>query len=279
MSLSISVVVPTCNRDDLLATCLGKLAPGAQTLSNDLYEVVVSDDGNSPEKNESVASRFPWARWTAGPCRGPAANRNHGASQARGDWIVFTDDDCLPDTAWLEAFRLAAEKSRELQVLEGRTLATGERKSIDTEAPINTHGGFLWSCNFAIRRQLFRELGGFDEAFTAATMEDVDLALRIRKRGMTYKFCSDALVLHPWRPRKGLQHIHAYKRALDYFIQKHPEQVARFTLGPSLRIFLALTFRLGREGLMSHRGRGVMRMAGLECYTFAMRVASAWAAK
>lgn len=40
-----SVVIPTCRRNDLLAKCLDRLAPGQQTLSPDQYEVIVTDDG------------------------------------------------------------------------------------------------------------------------------------------------------------------------------------------------------------------------------------------
>ena len=80
----ISVVIPTRHRNDPLAECLARLAPGVQTLAADRYEVIVTDDGSAETSADVVRQRFPWARWAAGPRRGPAANRNNGARQARG---------------------------------------------------------------------------------------------------------------------------------------------------------------------------------------------------
>src|SRR5688500_16117871 len=97
----ISVVIPTRHRNDLLALVLDRLAPGTQTLPADQYEVIVTDDGSITTAEAMIREKFSWARWTQGPRKGPAANRNHGASLAQGEWIAFTDDDCLPSSRWL----------------------------------------------------------------------------------------------------------------------------------------------------------------------------------
>src|SRR5688572_12603571 len=95
--LLISVVIPTCDRLELLEICLKQLCPGVQvgvTLlpskcnirsspdptanKGHAYEVVVSDDGLRSCK-AFVEEKFPWVSWVAGPRRGPAANRNNGA--------------------------------------------------------------------------------------------------------------------------------------------------------------------------------------------------------
>jgi GT2 family glycosyltransferase len=73
-----SVVIPTYGRPDALAACLEQLVPGAQTFSG-AYEVIVTDDAPAPGASAKLANRFPAVRWTEGPHRGPAANRNHGA--------------------------------------------------------------------------------------------------------------------------------------------------------------------------------------------------------
>ena len=104
------MVVPTYRRNDSLARCLDQLVEGRQTLPFHMYEVIVSDDG--PEGSNArllVEEKYPWVRWVAGPARGPAANRNRGASQARGGWLVFTDDDCLPQAGWLAAYAARLE--------------------------------------------------------------------------------------------------------------------------------------------------------------------------
>src|SRR5581483_8798563 len=91
-ALQISVVIPTRNRDQTLERCLALLGPQV----DEAIEVIVTDDGRSDGTRQLVESRFPFARWTPGPQRGPAANRNHGASLARGELFMFLDDDVEP---------------------------------------------------------------------------------------------------------------------------------------------------------------------------------------
>lgn len=196
-----SVVIPTRDRNETLAACLDRLAPGAQTLPHDQYEVIVADDSPLTAARELVTERYPWARWIAGPRRGPAANRNAGARAARGEWLAFTDDDCLPQTGWLAAFMLArGPKTEALEALEGRTTCRAGLNSPRQTAPVNLDGGLLWSCNFAIRRAGFQEIGGFDERYPYAHMEDADLQARLQKAGYMIRFVPSAEIDHPPRP-------------------------------------------------------------------------------
>ena len=192
----ISVVIPTRHRNDALAACLDRLAPGTQTLAADQYEVVVTDDGSTTTAEAMIADRFPWARWTAGPRRGPAANRNHGVGQARAAWIAFTDDDCLPDPRWLAAYDEAISKAGPADVLEGRTTCAGGLPSVLYEAPINLNGGLLYSCNMAIPKVTVARVGGFDERFPHTSQEDIEFYQRLRASGHRIRFVPDAIVDH-----------------------------------------------------------------------------------
>src|ERR1700743_99135 len=91
--LLISVIIPTCHRNQDLGRCLGALRPDSQK-SPFSYEVIVADDGSKSTAEELIRAEYAWARWVAGPRRGPAANRNAGARNARGAWVLFLDDDC-----------------------------------------------------------------------------------------------------------------------------------------------------------------------------------------
>lgn len=201
-----TVVIPTCRRNESLARCLDLLATGAQTLPADQYEVIVSDDG-PPDDNARgmVETRYPSVRWVQGPRRGPAANRNFGGSHARGTWLVFTDDDCLPQAEWLSAFasRLAAG-TEGCRVLEGRTESGVARIGTFEQAPVNTVGGLLWSCNLAIERALFERMGGFDAGFPYPHLEDVDFRWRLDDAQERYLFVRDACVIHPPRLVSGV---------------------------------------------------------------------------
>jgi GT2 family glycosyltransferase len=223
----ISVVIPTCDRPAELAACLARLAPGAQTLAATEYEVIVTDDGQRSAE-AALAKQFPWVTWVAGPRRGPAANRNCGARQARGEWLAFTDDDCEPDAGWLKAFALVVEAG-EARVLEGRTSPTGERSRLDMECPANESGGCLWSCNFAIEKALFESVGGFDEEFPGAAIEDIDLHWRLREQGIAAQFVREARIGHAWRPRKGRRQQWLAARSVAYLVAKHPAARAQFS--------------------------------------------------
>lgn len=195
--LKISVIIPTCHRNDLLEKCLDRLAPGAQTLPITEYEVIVTDDGSKTNAEKLVHEKYPWARWVEGPRRGPAANRNNGARHAQGEWLVFTDDDCLPSPQWLEEYKKAIEEK--ILVYEGKTICKIGIQSPLMTAPVNLTGGYLWSCNMMTHKILFDELSGFDENFPYAAMEDVDFRERLKQRGYEFPFVEGATVDHPPR--------------------------------------------------------------------------------
>ena len=235
-----SVVIPTCRRNESLARCLDLLSHGAQTFPAGEYEVIVSDDG-PPEGNARslVEGRYPDVRWVQGPRLGPAANRNFGASHARAGWLVFTDDDCLPQPGWLAAFagRLDADPEG-CRVLEGLTASGVEVIGPFEQAPVNLHGGLLWSCNFAIERTLFERMGGFDAGFPYPHLEDVDLRLRLDDAGERYVFVPEACVIHPPRPVGGALSWVRGQESSFYLARKRgvPLSAVNFGVGGYARI-------------------------------------------
>ena len=229
-SPGFSVVIPTYRRHQQLCECLDCLAlyfdVDARRPQGPSIEVIVSDDAHEEELRLLLQQLYPWCRYVQGPRRGPAANRNHGASQASGAWLVFTDDDCLPQPGWIEAYDQLADQC---DVMEGQTNASDRRTRLDQECPINETGGYLWSCNFAIRRELFLQLGGFNENFPAAAMEDVELNRRIVKAGLRRLFLPSAQVKHPWRSRKGRSFVRAKARSIATYVSLHPETAPSFS--------------------------------------------------
>jgi GT2 family glycosyltransferase len=187
--MKISVIIPTCHRAETLARCLRGLDAGAT-------EIIVADDSRDETTRALVAREFPAVRWMRGPQRGPAANRNAGARAATGDWLAFIDDDCEPQPGWPAALERA---TAEADVVEGRTLAPGATDSPFEEHVENLHGGVLWSCNLAVRREAFERLGGFDEDFLEAAGEDMEFAWRVARAGLRVRFTAEALVHHPPR--------------------------------------------------------------------------------
>jgi len=216
-----SVIIPTANRNELLAKCLDCLKQSIQLFNEDEVEVIVTDDGKNNEAKEFIAKNYTWVKWIEGPKKGPAANRNNGAKNANGEWLIFLDDDCEPTETWIISFE---KHINNYSILEGKTIADRERKTLAEESPINISGGQLWSCNFAIKKTLFNEIGGFDENFPYASMEDVDFRIRIEKRKINYLFVQDAVVIHPWRKIVNTKRFKFYFKSLQYFLTKYPEQ-------------------------------------------------------
>lgn len=198
--MKLSVIIPTCNRNDLLGKCLDLLAPGVQGKAIGEYELIVTDDSKTNMAKDLLEKTYPWARWIEGPKRGPAANRNYGAKQAAGDWLVFIDDDCLPVTDIIERYQQAIKDYPHAGAFEGAILPDDERlvKKDMAECPVNKEGGYFWTANVCIRKTCFEKVNGFDEDFILAAHEDQILYLRL-KEITTVIFIPGIKVIHPVR--------------------------------------------------------------------------------
>ena len=143
----------------------------------------------------------------SGPNAGPAAARNRGAAAASGRYLIFTDDDCLPDTGWLTAYERGFATSPD-RLLAGAILngATGNRYATATQLIVtyayarndrrSSGTRFFNTCNLGLSADQFRRLGGFSEAFPLASGEDYDFCDRWRHAGLETAFLPDAVVEH-----------------------------------------------------------------------------------
>src|ERR1019366_5058480 len=100
----------------------------------------------------------------------------------------------------------------------------------------------LWSCNMLIERDLFEELGGFDESYPYPAMEDVDLRERIREGGYAFPFVANAVVDHPKRLRAGGRVKGRYKECEVLFASRHgrPLRLWSTLLWPTWRRYLRM---------------------------------------
>jgi GT2 family glycosyltransferase len=227
--MRVSVVIPTCNRVDLLERCIAALT--RQTLSPGEYELVVVDDGKSGATRASIGEwkarsrvAIRYVSTENGP-RGPAAARNLGWSVARAPLIAFTDDDTIPATDWLER-AVAAFRDGSVDAAWGRIVVPLQLTPTDYErdaAGLET-AGFV-TANCFVRRSVLEKLGGFDEAFRSAWREDSDLYFRLLRDGHRVQYLSNAVVEHPVRRAPwGVSVMQQRKAAYDALLyRKHPE--------------------------------------------------------
>jgi len=125
-NIFFSVVIPTYERTDDLRICLNSLSKDIQ-LGSPSYEIIVTDDSKSDESKRMVEKEFHDVSWGKGKQNGPAGNRNAGVGRAKGEWIVFLDDDCIAQEGYLDAYAKAIKANPDNQVFEGRIFADRPR--------------------------------------------------------------------------------------------------------------------------------------------------------
>jgi GT2 family glycosyltransferase len=253
----ISVVIPTYN---LLEDCIRALDSAVQNPSC-TYEVIVSDDKVPSDAKKMLDEKYPWAIWVEGPHKGVAANRNNGVKQAKGDWIVFIDNDCIPDSNLINTYIKAIEDNPEILVFEGRISADRKKCHFLEEAPLNETGGLFWTCNVMLQKDYFvNTLNGFDENFYMY-MEDVDIRERIKLDGQPMLFIKEAYVIHPWRLQKNLVAIQQQKMgSYKYFYSKHPHLINEISFMGKVRHELRFYIKEVLFNLIPYKGRGVMEL-------------------
>lgn len=204
MAPTVSIIIPTCNRPDQLARCLRALVASTPADLLRQTDLILAQDGEvslSPIHPE-FAPAFHTIKEAPGLYTGPGAARNRGAALTSTPWIIFVDDDCQPQPGWLgaylEAIQCARDEPSSPVVLEGRTRCPQPLDSLLWEAPVNENGNHLPSCNFAIRRDIYLQMGGFDERYRVA-FEDMELRARLVALDLPMQFLPTALVHHDRR--------------------------------------------------------------------------------
>ncbi len=222
LMMDISVVICTFRRPQELAATLKALAQ--QTRACSLFEVVVVD--NDPQASASAVveqfSRvFYHLEYVREPTVGISFARTRGAMLAQGEWVVYLDDDCVPDPGWLENLLDGTRVQPTPGVVAGAILPTWLCKlpswfCSDYLAYLslcNYHGpenGF-WldfptqyplTASSAYPRSLLIELGGFNPELgrrgdrILLWGEDTELNFRIQKAGYGLWYCPKAVVHH-----------------------------------------------------------------------------------
>jgi len=202
-----SIIIPTLNRSAQLATCLQSLA--CLDYPPDRFEVIVVDDGSKTHPETLVASfcnRIDIVL-TSQSHGGPAMARNTGAQKAKGEFLAFADDDCIPTATWLQALSARFTGTRNVMI-GGKTLnalpinlySTATQLLIDylyqcyNPYPDDAH--FLTTNNLAMPADLFRSVYGFDSTFPLAAGEDREFCERWLQHGYRMTYAPEALVYH-----------------------------------------------------------------------------------
>lgn len=201
----ISVIIPHLNQPDRLEACLCSLE--AQSLSRDLFEVIVVDNGSAVPPAE-IVTRHPGVRLLREDRPGPGPARNTGAASATGEILAFIDADCRAHQDWLNHILRALRASPSNTILGGdvRIWHPGNGK-LDAIAAyesvfayrfklyIERHG-YSGTGNLAMYRRDFEVIGPFAGIEVA---EDMQWGRAARAAGFRFKYVPEMIVFHPAR--------------------------------------------------------------------------------
>lgn len=200
-----SIIVPTFDRPQALMACVQALKQ--LDYPRDRFEVIIVDDG-SPipvQMGDPYPESTPMITILRQGNAGPAAARNLGSRQARGDVLAFTDDDCIPDSQWLTELAKAC-RDAPTGLVGGQTVngLVENRYSIVSQVIVDEAYAFFFSRdsdlrffssnNIAVSAQLFHESGAFDSSFR--TSEDRDFCDRWIRQGHPLVYAPNAMVHH-----------------------------------------------------------------------------------
>lgn len=241
----ISVVIPTFRRWDRLQLTLEALS--AQSLDASRFEVVVSDDGSGDgtlANLEAYAARTAMQlRVVTGPNAGPSAARNRGIAAARGTWVVMTDDDCVPDPAWLLELLSFIEAHPSAGAIGGRVVRYKDSylsRYVDWTGvmlpPVGRDGKvvYLVTANAIVRADHLHQVRGFDETYKWPGGEDPDLSYRLAAAGVELAYAPKAVVKHMHRESVQGTYRMFWHHGLGYAARGKPLVLAR-TWGHTIR--------------------------------------------
>ncbi len=250
MDIKVSVIIPTFQRPALLIKCLTHLSK--QSVSKEKFEVIVVTDGPDNVTINEVALFaqehlfFNLSIYSLDEKKGPAAARNKGVKNAKGELIVFTDDDCLPHNEWLNSYWNAYKSAEENEVaFTGQTVVPHTKIPTDYENNIaHLETAEFITANCAIKKTTIEKAGGFDEHFPIAWREDSDLHFRLIKAQVPVYSVKNAIVVHPVRKANWGISLKEQKKSVfnALLYKKFPELYKQKISAQPLWNYYAMTF-------------------------------------
>ncbi len=220
--LPVSVVVPVYRGGAPFRVCLSHL----RRLTPPPCEIIVVVDGPDDD-SRALAESFGATVIVQETTQGPARARNLGAQQARGDLLFFVDADVAVPPAAIATIVGVFESAPELAALIGSYDDAPAAPNFLSQYKNLLHhyvhqtgseaAWTFWGACGAIRRDVFLELGGFDERYREPSIEDIELGYRLVARGYRIRLHKALQVQHlkRWNAR-SLIATDFFRRALPW---------------------------------------------------------------
>lgn len=196
----LTVIVPVHNNSRTLERVFEPLLNELQPQDN-----ILAVDDRSEDGSAAVLEKLcvPVVESRGKP--GAAGTRNAGAFQAVTEWVLFVDADAVVPKGWRKKL---GEKMKNAEAVQGVYSREAAGKSAATfyknyyyfhTFTRRIKGPYIKGCGtffFAVKRDLFNDLNGFDENISGATIEDADFSERLWARGGKIAIACEIEVLH-----------------------------------------------------------------------------------
>jgi len=201
MKPTISIIIPSYRSRQYVDRCFQAIFQQTAAVP---FEVIVVESSQDRELKDDIARTYPSVKLISLERRTfPGEARNIGLREAKGDIIVFTDMDCVPQPGWIETILRLQERSN-YRVIGGAVLNGTPRSLIGTAEYIVEFNEFtpsrpegearlLPTCNVALKKSVFDEHGGFESVVKGS---DTLFTRRLLKRGERIYFTSAFQVTH-----------------------------------------------------------------------------------
>jgi GT2 family glycosyltransferase len=212
--MRVTVVIPTFNKVELTEACLHALV---EHTPDDLYEVVIVDNASSDGTRHLLQQLGGDVQVVLNGMNegfGPACNK--GASFARGEFICFLNNDTVVQASWLEALIAAMDQDSRLAAVQplllypdGRVNSAGDlvfrnqawnygkgEDASDPKFAVRRAPDYASGACLLVRKAMFLEVGGFDDAYAPAYYEDTDLSFALRAKGWKVLYEPMSRVVH-----------------------------------------------------------------------------------
>ena len=250
----ISIIIPVKNNQNGIDMLLNSFIDSLKEEKLLPKEIIIVDNNSNPEiflpeitKEFSIPIKLE-------KCykKGPAAARNLGANLAKGNWLFFTDSDCLFTKSTLLAY---FNLTKDSNVLVGKVIPlkndkiSNFYKAINLLNPTfnkNNEAQFIITANCLINKDNFFNVGGFDEYFKHASGEDIDLGIRLRKNNIIL-YVEKSVVHHCYNDNiiKMYKRFYRYGKTIRKIEIKHNFNIDINALFPKkMNTFLFYIFQL-----------------------------------
>ena len=198
---SASIIIPAFNAAKTIAHVLEAVL--RQDCEQKL-EVIAVDDGSTDKTGEIIKS-FPRVKYLYQKNKGPAEARNRGFEESTGEIVFFIDSDCVAQTDWVKksiehfdnpkiavvsgSYDIANPQFILAQCIHDEIVFRHQRR-------MPNYPKSFGSYNFCVRRNVFKDVGGFNASYRWASGEDNDLSYKILKKGFKIYFEKDSKVRH-----------------------------------------------------------------------------------